>query len=98
MSKTPFSKKVEILGNFYLVYSEDTSLDEGWKDFFTINDIGLPLAFFAHMKVATVTKPDGVSYVEKTWERFCELLSIDPDGRYADVQDMFEISSRVRDE
>lgn len=94
MSKTPFSKKVEILGNFYLMYSNDKSIDENWQDFIRYEDIALPLAFFALIKVASVSRPEGVKHIEDTWIRYCTNLGIDPDGRYADLTDTFETANR----
>lgn len=90
MSKTPFSKKVEILGNFHLYYS-DNPKDEGWEDYFLMQSIGSSLSFLSLVDVATI-KISGKKWVEETWTRFCENLGLSPDGDYSEMTQMFDLS------
>jgi len=81
MSKTPFSKRVEILCDFYINYSEDESLEEGWKEYFSLFDIGLPLAFMAQVGIAEPTE-EGKEYIDKAWEAYCNNLGINSEEKY----------------
>lgn len=89
MSKTTFSSKCEILGSLWSFY-KDTD-NETWQEFFEWADLGLPLAYLVWQDLATA-KPDGKDSIEDTWRVFCEMIDIDPDGKYATLKDAFEAS------
>ena len=98
MSKTPFSKQCEILGNFAIAYGDDDTLDEGWKGFIKNNDVVLPLCSLIWLGLAKPTRERGERYVTETWNDFCRVLGINSDKRYADLKDVFDESRRVAEE
>lgn len=81
---TPFSKKCEILANLWIQYRTQ----EGLKDFFEYNDMGLPLAYAINNEiVGNTAKSQGV--IEETWELFLAALNLQDIG-FNDVAQMFE--------
>lgn len=86
MDKTPFSKRVEILHDFYLDYSGSDEYD----DFILLNDLGLPAAVLSMMGAVTLTDI-GISYVENTWRDFCELIEVDHMGNYNSLSQMLDM-------
>jgi len=84
---TPFSSKCEILNDFYLEYSGS---DE-YNDFIQINDLGFPAATLFVMGAADLTDV-GKSFVDKTWNDFCELFSVDHLGEYSTMTEIMEMS------
>jgi hypothetical protein len=91
MSKTPFSKRVEILCDFYINYSEDESLEKGWKEYFSLFDIGLPLSFMAQVGIAEPTEK-GKEYIDKAWEAYCKNLGIDLEANYESIKETFDVA------
>ena len=68
---TDFSKKVDILGEFYFLYRDEDNI----KEFMDFNDLGLPLAFLASEGLCDISD-DGKKYVAETWEIFLSTLGI----------------------
>lgn len=99
MSKTPFSNKCDILGMLWVNYREDAKKNEAWNDFFSYNDIGLPLAYVLAENIA-VPSPiqegkdisDAEDIIEETWNIFCEYIDIDPEEFYGDLMDTWNAS------
>lgn len=89
MSKTTFSTKCEILGSLWTFY-KDTD-NEGWSEFFTWADVGCPLAYMIWQDLATA-KPEGKQTIEETWNAFCEVIAIDPNGKYDSISSAFNAS------
>lgn len=89
MSKTTFSNKCEILGSLWMWY-KDTD-NEIWQEFFTWADLGLPIAYCVWQDLAT-PKPEAKTIVEETWATFCDMVDIDPAGKYANLKDAFGAS------
>jgi hypothetical protein len=73
---TDFSKKIEILGQFYMLYKEDSG---GMSDFIDFNDIGLPLAYLAAEGLCEVSE-DGAKYIAETWDIFLSSLGLEDEG------------------
>ena len=91
MSKTPFSKKCEILGNVWLFYREDAQADETWSRYFEVYDIGLPLSYMIWSDIASIN--DGnEQYVEEAWDDLCAIINVDPEGQYENLQHIFDVS------
>jgi hypothetical protein len=95
MSKTPFSKKCEILGEVYALYKNSSALDEGWKTFFRNNDVGLPLAYCLSNGIATIVEGNE-EYVDQTFLRMCINIGLSPEDEYNDLQSMFALSIAER--
>lgn len=91
MSKTTFSDKCRILGDFWLDYREDAKRDENWQEFFDFADMGLPLAFLTDRGYAVITD-EGKEVVEEAWFVFCEVCGVDADEAYITVSDVFDAS------
>jgi hypothetical protein len=89
MSKTAFSKKAEILGQFWILYRDDDAKSDDWSDFFAYADVGLPLAYMEWQKLVTVKK-DGRDYIEETWSVYCNMLGIDPEKNWEDIGKTFD--------
>jgi hypothetical protein len=75
-----------MLWTFY----KDTD-DEGWQEYFRWADVGLPLAYMSWQGIVSV-KPDGKQFVEDAWVEFCNVISIDPNGKYSNLKDAFAAS------
>ena len=72
---TDFSNQVNILGEFYINYREDSELEE----FIEFNDIGLPLAYLASEGLCDISD-DGKKYVAESWEMFLLSMGIKDEG------------------
>lgn len=90
-TKTAFSTKCEILGTLWMWY-KDTD-NPNWREFFDWADLGLPLAYTVWQGLATA-KPEGKDIVEETWKVFCDMISIDANGKYDDLKSAFDASSQ----
>lgn len=89
MSKTPFSKKCEILGSLWILYRDDDAMADSWVEFFAWADVALPLSYMIWQNVAT-PKGDGKKFVEESWNVFCGMLNIDADAKWDSLQHMFD--------
>lgn len=87
MAATDFSKKCEILGQFYTEFRDDGKL----KDFMEYNDIGLPLAFLASEGLSQPTE-SGTVFIEETWLLFLSALEIEDTGydSFVEILEMLE--------
>ena len=88
-TETAFDHKCHVLGELWLFYRD--SENEGWIDFFAWADLGLPIAHL-HWSDLVIVKDDGKALVEETWEAFCEMIAIDPQGTYTNLAEAFEAS------
>jgi hypothetical protein len=75
MSATTFENKASILGQLWVNFKEE---DE-WLDFFTYNDLGLPLAFAFAEGIITHT-PTLEQYINETWDLFIEGVGVQDTG------------------
>ena len=83
MDNTPFSKKCEILHDFYM---EHSGSDE-YEEFISLNDLGFPAAVLV-MNGGAVLLDEGERFVEETWQALCEELEIDHHGEYKSLDDL----------
>lgn len=83
---TDFNTKCEILSEFY----EGFKTDPKFSDFFEYNDLGLPLAFMIEAKIVEST-PVAESYINETFELFCEALDLDSDEEFESLDEMFAL-------
>jgi hypothetical protein len=89
MSKTPYSKQVDILADFYILYGDDDTIDQSWKDFLKLHDIGFPMSFLIKTKLVEPTV-EGEEYIDNTWKDFCEALTLDHDAEWSNLSQMFD--------
>jgi hypothetical protein len=75
-----------MLWTFY----KDTDNKE-WQEFFEWADLGLPLAYLVWQDLATA-KPEGKQSIEDTWRVFCEMIDIDSNLKYTNLQQAFDAS------
>lgn len=70
------------------------------RDFFSqfiiYNDLGIPLAQSLVYNLSTPTL-EGERLILETWNNFCELLDIDPEDEYEDLDEIFEIYGEEED-
>ena len=85
---TDFSNQVNILGEFYINYREDSEL----KDFLEFNDIGLPLAYLASEGLCEISD-DGKKYVAESWEMFLLAMGITDEG-FENLGEIFSKSGK----
>ena len=90
-----FSTKCDILGDLWAYYREDIQDSEAWLEFFKYNDVALPLAYMISNDYAMVNEDsEAPSFINETWEMFCEYINIPEDGEYADLAAAFEASDQ----
>lgn len=89
-----FEEKCAVLGEFWLNYREDAEQNEAWSEFFNLNDIGLPLSFTLAEGLVSGATAEAVTFVEQTWELFCEYLDLDSDEFYESLSAMLNDSPR----
>jgi TPR repeat protein len=85
---TEFNVKVKILSDLWTDHHEDHDM----ADFFTYNDLGLPLAFMINQKIVEST-PVAQVYIEETFELLLESLGIDSDEEYESLDEMFDMQN-----
>ena len=86
---TDFPTKASILADLWINFRDDEELE----DFCQYNDIGLPLAYFVH---TDLVKPsdEATGYIDETFNLLCAALSLDLDGDYESLNDMFDRNSK----
>lgn len=100
MSKTPFSKKVEILSDVWVWYLQDRDMWSGWNYFFQdVGVISLPLCYSLHNQLA-FANDDSITkdMVDETFAILCDLIQIDRAGNYDSAEHMFESSPLGKDD
>lgn len=84
---TSFSNKINILAD---VHSE-ALWNEQLKDFASVNDVALPLAYLVDNNLAEI-KDEAKHYIEETWEMLCQIFQVDPNETYENSDDLLEKS------
>lgn len=88
---TNFSKKTEILGEFYFTYKDDSEL----SDFIEFNDLGLPLAYLASEGLCTVSE-EGTQYINETWNILMTALGIEDIG-FDNIENMMSYAEKSQE-
>jgi hypothetical protein len=86
---TDFSKKIEILGQFYMRYRDEGEM----SDFIEFNDIGLPLAYLTAEGLCEISD-DGAKYIAETWDIFLSSLGLQDEG-FHDLDQMLSKSKDI---
>jgi hypothetical protein len=73
---TTLEKQTEILADLWLNYRDD----ENFADFFSYNDIGLPLAYVIANNIVPLTEAATV-YITETFKLLLEGLEVDGDAQ-----------------
>ena len=82
--ETPFDKRCEILGEFWIKYKADSQ----FADFILYNDLGLPLAYLISTSVIHKT-PKAEMFVNETWDIFLSAMEVTDTG-FATLDDLFD--------
>jgi hypothetical protein len=72
---TPFDKQCDILAELWLNYRDE----EQFRDFIEYNDVGMPLSYLSHSKLAIATD-EGKMMIGETWSVLLESLSLTDTG------------------
>lgn len=80
---TPFSNKVQILGDLWLNYRGDSE----FEDFVDYNDLGLPLSFLLANSIVKETS-EAVELIDETWNLLLAALDISKDEGYSNLDDL----------
>ena len=89
MDNTPFSKRVEILGDFYADVCEDTEASS--IPFVIEHQDTLWICLASNAKYVTIQ--DRFHWaVEDAWSAFCEFLNIDKYGEYSSYSGILEFA------
>ncbi len=81
-------EKAEIIFEFINDYRED----EAFQDFFSYNDLGVPMAVMI-VNDLVILNEGGVSVLDETWESLCENLN-DADVEY-DYESLNELIEKA---
>ena len=84
-----FDNRVAVLGESYTAGIED----EGWLQFKSYSDVGLPLAYLLSSGVVEVTEAtrDNIeSYIDETYELLMQLLEVPEEDKnnFADLDEL----------
>lgn len=82
-TSTPFSNKVDILGEFWITYKNDPE----FSDFVSYNDLGLPLAYAISAKIVE-SSPIADTFITETFELLLSGLEIEDTG-FDSLEDIF---------
>jgi hypothetical protein len=88
MDNTPFSKKVEILGDYYAIVCEQ----QHQSAFVQEHRDTLMFCLASIVKWVTIEQRYH-PYVESAWNDFCETLQVDPYGNYPSPAYMLEFAN-----
>lgn len=72
---TDIDVQIDILGNFYLNYKDDSSI----REFIEFNDIGLPLAYLASEGLCQPTD-QAIVYIQETFNILLATMGLEDIG------------------
>jgi hypothetical protein len=79
-------EKAEIIFEFI----NDYRSDEAFEDFFSYNDLGVPMAVMI-VNDLVILNEGGVQVLDETWESLCENLNdADPEYDYESLDELIE--------
>jgi hypothetical protein len=85
-TNTPYSKRCEILGQLWIQYSDEESLE----DFFSYNDLGLSLSFAIDNEIVKST-PIAEGYINETFDLLLAALSMEDKG-FDNLDELFSLN------
>ena len=87
-------EKAEIIFEFI----NDYSSDEAFEDFFSYNNLGVPMAVMI-VNDLIILNEGGVLVLDETWESLCENLNnADPEYDYESLDELIEKAVPFEDE
>lgn len=90
MTNTPFSKKVEILADFYAFYSGNGVVES--SDFWLDWSDTLWICLAAKAEWITINEPFH-EYVNGAWNTLCEYIGIDSYGNYESLEHVIRFAN-----
>jgi hypothetical protein len=84
MTQTTFSDKCDILAELWLEHRES----EGFEDFISYNDLGMPLAYAISSKIIEPSSTAQI-LIEETFRLFLERFAIEDTG-FDTLEDVFD--------
>jgi hypothetical protein len=94
MSKTPFSKKVEILSDLWILYRGDMESWSSWLPYFDgVGAVTLPLCYAVRSGIAEIVDDSlAKTEIEHTFAIFCDMIKLSRVGDYSSLDQMFNQS------
>ena len=87
------NEKAEIIFEFINEYRDY----EAFEDFFSINDLGVPMAVMI-VNELVILNEGGVKVLDETWKDLCDNLNnADPDYNYANLEELIELNVPFED-
>jgi hypothetical protein len=93
---TDLDTRIKILGQLYINRQKFSKA----QDMFDANDVGIPYAFLVASGI-TIMMEESSNYIKDSWLSVCNYLSIDPTGKYEDLNqilDVYILSKKVKEE
>ena len=88
MSETTSENKANILSELWLGYKND----ENFEDFFSYNDLGLPLAYAIANGIVKATEVSN-RFINETFTLLLASLEVDDEG-FEELDDIFIVAPR----
>lgn len=88
MSETTSENKANILSELWLGYKTD----ENFEDFFSYNDLGLPLAYAINNGIVKATEVSD-RFINETFALLLASLEVEDEG-FEDLDDVFMVAPR----
>lgn len=85
---TTFENKCEILAELWTEYKNDTQ----FEDFFSYNDLGLPLAYAVSTQIVKSTKL-AEEFINETFALLLDVLGIESDTGFETLADVLMLAS-----
>jgi len=83
--------KAKILEEFMrdLVMNPELYEQEDLSDFLSYNDLGIPIAQAYSYDLITGLTDEGEKLISETWLYFCNMMFVDPESDYEDLDDVW---------
>lgn len=81
---------IDILGEFY----DRERGNEGWREWFILNDIAIPLAWLSWRGIAAPTDM-AVEFIDETWNSFCDTIKIDPHASFDSLDELIDFMDNL---
>ena len=85
--------KCEVLNEMYEVCKDSPA----WEQYFTVYDLGMPLARMVALDLAEQISDEGTGFIEEAWLGLCYMMNVDPEGEYESFDDIIQIGA-IEDE
>lgn len=87
MTNTPFSKRVEIVSDFYMHYGYD------YEELLATFDLGFPLAVAVAQGGIDKLTDKGIEWIDQTFIGILDQLELDIYGDYDSVDEILELAN-----